>query len=110
MTDTNNAVYISDLMGNLGNEKQTWEQNANETFTDTVQIGKGIQVNSDKTNTFHRIDSDGNRTYNKATGKVVNEATDKGSEMEELVVRGKAQISGLLVQKVSSQIWLSSLL
>ena len=110
MTDTNNAVYISDLMGNLGTEKQTWEQNANETFTDDVQIGKGIQVNSDKTNTYHRIDADGNRTYNKATGKVVNEATDKGSEMEELVVRGKAEISGLLVQKVSSQIWLSSLL
>ena len=39
VTDTNNAIYITDLMGNIGAEKQTWEQNPNETYTDTVQIG-----------------------------------------------------------------------
>ena len=70
-TDTNKTVYISDLMGNLGSEKQTWEQNANETYTDAVQIGKGIQVNSSETNTYTRIDSDGNRVFNKATGDVI---------------------------------------
>jgi hypothetical protein len=73
-------------------------------------LENGIQVNSDKTNTFHRIDSDGNRTYNKTTGKVVNEATDKGTETEELVVRGQAQISGMLIQKIGNQTWISSLL
>ena len=110
ITDTNDSCYIVDLMGNIGESKITWTQNANETITDTVKIGKGIQVDSSVKNTYHRIDADGNRTYNKATGEVVNEATDKGSEMEELVVRSKAQISGLLVQEVNSQIWLSSLL
>ena len=109
-TDTNKTVYISDLMGNLGSEKQTWEQNANETYTDAVQIGKGIQVNSSETNTYTRIDSDGNRVFNKATGDVISEFTDKGMETKDMIVNGKAEIAGLLIQKVSSQIWLSSLL
>ena len=110
VTDTNNAIYITDLMGNIGTEKQTWEQNANETYTDTVQIGKGIQVNSSETNTYTRIDSDGNRVFNKATGKVISEFTDKGMETQDMVVNGKAEIAGMLVQKVGSQTWLSSLL
>ena len=108
VTDTNNAIYITDLMGNIGAEKQTWEQN--ETYTDTVQIGKGIQVNSSETNTYTRIDSDGNRVFNKATGKVISEFTDKGMETQDMVVNGKAEIAGMLVQKVGSQTWLSSLL
>ena len=108
--DTDNSLYISDLMVNVGTTKLSWSQNANETRTDTVTIGKGIQVNSSAKNTYHRIDADGNRTFNKTTGKVVNEATDKGTETEELVVRGQAKITGLLIQKVSDQVWINSLL
>jgi len=108
-TDTNQAVFIADLMGNLGEQKQTWEQNANETITDTVQIGKGIQVNSSTSNTYTRIDADGNRVYNKATGEVKSEYTDKGLNTDEIKAN-KAELAGLLIQKVSSQIWLSSLL
>ena len=110
ISDTDNSLYISDLMVNIGTTKLSWSQNANETRTDTVIIGKGIQVNSSAKNTYHRIDADGNRTFNKATGKVVNEATDKGSEMEELVVRGQAKINGLLMQKVSDQVWINNIL
>lgn len=110
ISDTDNSLYIADLMVNVGTSKLSWTQNSNETRTDTVTIGKGIQVDSSAKNTYHRIDADGNRTYNKATGKVVNEATDKGSEMEELVVRGQAKVSGLLFQKVSDQVWINSLL
>lgn len=110
ISDTDNSLYISDLMINVGKTKLSWSQNANETRTDTVTIGKGIQVNSSAKNTYHRIDADGNRTFNKATGKVVNEATDKGTETEELVVRGQAKVSGLLMQKVSDQVWINSLL
>ena len=110
ISDTDSSLYISDLMINVGKTKLSWSQNANETRTDTVTIGKGIQVNSSAKNTYHRIDADGNRTFNKTTGKVVNEATDKGTETEELVVRGQAKVSGLLIQKVSDQVWINSLL
>ena len=108
-TSDDNSCLIGDLLLVPGSKKQYWTQNSNETTTETVKIGKGIEVNSTLTNTYHRIDTDGNRTYNKTTGQVVNEATDKGTETEELLVRGKAQISGMLVQKVSNQIWINGL-
>ena len=97
-------------MCNIGNMKQTWSQNANETITETVQIGKGITVKSSTKNTELKADADGVRINNTNTKETVAEFTDKGMETEEMVVRGKAQIAGMLVQQVGSQIWLSSLL
>lgn len=78
-SNVNNSFLIGDLLLIFGEAKQTWTQNANETQTDTVQIGEGIQVNSNTTNTYTRIDADGNRTYNADSGQVVMEATDKRS-------------------------------
>lgn len=105
----NNSCLIGDLLLIPGTKKQYWTQNTNETNTNTVKIGKGIQVDSSATNTYTRIDSDGNRTYNKTTGQVVNEATDKGSSTEELLVRGKAQINILLIQEINNQTWFSGI-
>ena len=109
-SDTEDAFIITDLMCNIGNMKQTWSQNANETITETVQIGKGITVKSSTKNTELKADADGVRINNTNTKETVAEFTDKGMETEEMVVRGKAQIAGMLVQQVGSQIWLSSLL
>ena len=109
-SDTDDAFIITDLMCNIGNMKQTWSQNANETITDTVQIGKGISVKSSTKNTELKADADGVRINNTNTNETVAEFTDKGMETEEMIVRGKAQIAGMLVQQVDSQIWLSSLL
>ena len=109
-TDTDDAFILCDLMGNIGTEKQTWTQNANETITDTVQIGKGIKVKSSTKNTELDADADGIRVVNTNTGDTVAEFTDKGMETEEMNVRNKAQIAGMLVQQVGNQIWLSSLL
>lgn len=77
IADTDNTLYVADLLGNLGTEADVWTQNPNETRTDTVTIGKGIQVDSSEKNTYTRIDADGNRTYNKTTGERVAEMTDK---------------------------------
>lgn len=109
-SDTEDAFILCDLMGNLGNVKQTWTQNANETITDTVQIGKGLKIKSSTKNTELDAGADGVRINNINTGETVAEFTDKGLETEEMTVRGKAQIAGMLVQQVGSQIWLSSLL
>lgn len=108
-TDTNNAIEIADVMGNIGVEKQAWSQNPNETHTDTVDIGKGIQVNSSTSNTYTRMDADGFRSYNSSTGEVKTELTDKGTITDELQVKTKAQITGLLFQEVESQSWISKL-
>ena len=109
ISDSNNACYISDLLLIIGQAKQAWTQNINETTTDTVTIGQGIRVDSSSTNTYTRIDSDGNRTFNKATNEVVMEATDKGVSAENLVVRTQAEITGILQQKVGDQVWVTLL-
>ena len=113
VSDSNASFYIIDTLINLGITADIWTQNPNETRTDTVTIGKGIQVDSTATNTYHRIDSDGNRTYNKQTGVVVSEQTDKGTRTVYLEAN-EGEMAGLLFQEVtyggSEQAWISSLL
>ena len=109
-SDTNESMLIADLLATVGNAQEIWTQNPNEIRTDTVSIGKGIKVESTEKNTFTKIDADGNRTFNKATGERVAEMTDKGVYTKELECSGKSQISGLLVQQVGDQTWFSSLL
>lgn len=108
-SDTVASCWVSDLLVILGNKKQTWTQNQNETTSDTVKIGKGIQVESSSSNTYTRIDSDGNRTYNKTTGEVVSEQTDKGTLTKELIVQDLADICGCLVNNVDGQVWFSKI-
>lgn len=109
VSDTDGAFEIFDLNGNIGNEKQIWTQNPNETRTDTVTIGKGIQVNSSSKNTYARFDADGNRIFNASTDEVVTALTDKGVETQE--VKSKTtQTGGILIQEIDGQTWISSLL
>lgn len=110
ISDTANAFEIFDLMGAIGNEKQIWSQNANETRTDTVKIGKGITVSSSSTKTIWKADSDGNRIINTDTNEVVAEFTDKGTTTKNLKVNDTAEIAGILIQEIDGQTWISSLL
>lgn len=108
-SDTVDSCLISDLILIFGESRQTWSQNSNETNTETVQIGEGIRVDSTKTNTYTRIDSDGNRTFNKSSNEVVTEQTDKGTKTNNLTVRTQAQITGLLQQQHGDQVWVNVL-
>lgn len=111
VSDTNDSLLIADLMGNLGAEADVWTQNPNEVRTDTVKIGKGIEVSSSATNTKLKADSDGVRVVQVSDEtNTVAEFTDKGTRTKELECEGQAQISGLLFQKVGNQTWISSLL
>lgn len=116
-SDTNNSCYISDLFLIFGQYKQTWSQNSDETQTDTVQIGEGIQVNSNIMNTYTRIDADGERTFNRDTGEVVKEATDKGMganyfgpvlDSNGNKKDNSGEFGGILIQKIDGQTWISS--
>ena len=107
ISDENDACYIIDLMMNDGEEVLNWSQNNNETITDTVKIGKGIEVASNTTNTITRIDSDGSRVLNKTTGEVVREDTDKGTVTNQFESRSTSKVNGLLVLKSGNQVWLS---
>lgn len=107
VSDTNNACYILNLILNDGVDVLNWSQNTNETITDTVKIGKGIQVESNLANTLWRADADGSRVFNKTTGAIVREDTARGTITNELESKGTSKINGLLVLKTNNQIWLS---
>lgn len=109
--DTNNSCYIIDLLLNNGNQKQPWTPNANEIVSGAVKANSsGLQITSNTKNTKLVAGADGVRIENVVNGDTVAEFTDTGTETEDLVVKEKAQISGLLIQQVGKQIWLSSLL
>lgn len=107
-TDTNEAVYVADLMGNLGTVAMTWSQNANETYTHEVKIGKGVEVRSSN-NTYTRLDADGTRIFSSRTNEVTTKFTEEGTDTNHLKAN-KAEIAGVLIQKVGNQTWFSSLL
>lgn len=109
-SNTNASCYLADILINIGTEVDRWTQNPNETITDDVLIGKGITVKNSNQNTYTKIDADGTRIFNSKTDLVTSEFTEKGTETEELIVRGQAEISGMLVQQIGNQTWISSLL
>ena len=119
-SNTNNSCYIGDLLLVYGEYKKPWTQNANETQTDSVQIGQGIQVNSNVMNTYTRIDADGNRTFNKSTGNVVMAATDKGITSNYFgplldsngnkIQTNSGEFGGILIQIIDNQTWISSVI
>lgn len=108
-SNNNDACLIGDLLLLAGTQRQYWTQNANETNTDTVKIGEGIRVDSTLSNTYTRIDADGNRTFNKATNERVSEMTDKGVYANELEIKGQAKINALLIQEIDGQVWLTGI-
>jgi len=108
-SDTDNACEIYDLMVNAGEVKLAYSQNQNETTTDTVNISKGIEINSSKTNTKFRADSDGIRVLNKDSNEVKTKFLDTGMETEEAVIKKKATIANMLIQEVGSHTWITRL-
>lgn len=111
--NSNNILYMCDLMVNPGEIAETWTQNPNETRTDTVTIGKGIKVENSNSNTYTTIDDDGTRVFNnenKDNPEEVARFTKEGINVKEIVVREKANISGIVIQEIGGQTWITSIL
>lgn len=109
VSNTDNGVEIYDLMLNKGSIKAMYSQHQNEITTNTVRIGKGLQVESTSTNTITKIDSDGQRTLNKTTNEIVNKNTDTGTYTKTLKVEEEAEINRLFIQEVDGQVWITGL-
>lgn len=109
ISNTDNACYILNLMGNAGDIAQPFSNNPNETVTDTVMIGKGLEISSNTMNTKLSADADGVRIKNASYDEVITEFTDKGIVSKDIETTGISKISGLLVMKVDSHIWLTGL-
>ena len=111
VSDTNDSCYVLDLMLNNGIQKQPWTPNPNELVAGAVKANSsGLEITSNRKNTKLVAGADGVRIKNVINDETVAEFTDTGTETHDLTVKGKAQISGILIQKVGSQTWISSLL
>lgn len=100
----NNACEIYDIMVNAGTVKLAYSQNQNETITDTVNISKGITINSTSDNTTFKANADGIRILD-GSSTIKTKFTEDGTETDELVVNEQAIIVGIIRQKVGDQIW-----
>ena len=109
-TDIDESVLITDLMLAEGNIKTSWTQNANESYTDTVQIGKGLKIKATGSDTELSAESDGISIKNTETSEKVAEFTKYGTETQELIAHRDVKIAdALLIQKVGSQAWFCSI-
>ena len=109
-TDLNSSILITDLMLTEGNLQVSWTQNANESYTDTVQIGKGVRITATGSDTEFVAEASGITINNTESGTKVAEFTKYGTETQELVAHKDVKIAdSLLIQKIGNQTWFSSL-
>lgn len=109
-TDLNSSILITDLMLTEGNLQVSWTQNANESYTDNVQIGKGVRITATGSDTEFVAEATGITINNTETGGKVAEFTKYGTETQEFVAHKDVKIAdSLLIQKIGNQTWFSSL-
>lgn len=82
--DTNDGFLIYEVMLNEGNTPSIFNQNASESISDTVKIGKGIEVIASNISNKTRIDADGLRGINTDTDEIVFYQTTDGIYGKEL--------------------------
>ena len=111
ISDMDDACEVYDLMVNSGNVQLAYSQNQNETTTDTVNISEGITItSSNNENIVFKANYDGVRIYDKTNmATPITKFTDKGTETKELIVTGKSEISGLLIQDMGDQTWITKI-
>lgn len=109
-TDLNSSILITDLMLTEGNLQVSWTQNANESYTDTVQIGKGVRITATGSDTEFVAEASGITINNTENGNKVAGFTKYGTETQELVAHKDVKVAdSLLIQKIGNQTWFSSL-
>lgn len=82
--DTNDGFLIYEPMLNEGDTASVFTQNASESISDTVNIGKGIEVLASNINNKTRIDADGIRGINTETNEATFYQTTEGIYGKEL--------------------------
>ena len=100
--DTNQGYEIYELRLGHGRTILAWTQNQNEFKTTSVNIGEGITITSNSSNTINKLDTDGMVVTNKTNGIETLRATDTGIITNDLEAKGKSSISGMSVQKVGN--------
>lgn len=80
-----------------------WTQNQNELKTKSVNIGDGIEIDSEQANTKNKMDTYGMVVTNKTTNEETLKATDEGIITKDFKSKGKSDVSGMLVQRINKR-------
>ncbi|WP_286669411.1 phage tail spike protein [Thomasclavelia cocleata] len=102
VSDTDNCCPVINLMLNKGDEKMEWTLNPNETWSDTVQIGRGIRISSSGTDVVFVANADIIGFMNKQ-GEYIATFDDEGLVANAVVIKNKATIVNLLIQDINDQ-------
>lgn len=100
--DTDNACPIINLMLNKGDAAMEWTLNPNETWSDTVQIGRGIRISSSGTDVVFVANADIIGFIN-TQGEYIAYFDDEVIVTNSIVVKNKATIVNLLIQDINGQ-------
>ena len=100
--DTDNACPIINLMLNKGDQAMEWSLNPNETWSDTVKIGRGVRISSSGTDVEFVALADIIGFIDKQ-GNYITIFDDDGIVTNTAVIKDKATIVNLLIQEVNGQ-------
>ena len=100
--DTDNACTIINLMLNKGDQAMEWSLNPNETWGDTVKIGRGVRISSTGTDVVFVALADIIGFMDKQ-GNYITTFDDEGFVTNTAVIKNKATIVNLLIQEVNGQ-------
>jgi len=107
--DADNLGIVFDLMLNSGSEAKEWQQNQNETVTDTVTIGRGIKCESTVQETTSYMNAAGFNVKNNISKKDVMKATSTGGWFNTLTSVSDSQINFLMFSYIDDEVWLNSI-
>ena len=100
--DTDNACPVINLMLNKGDQAMEWSLNPNETWGDTVKIGRGVRISSTGTDVVFVALADIIGFMDKQ-GNYITTFDDEGFVTNTAVIKNKATIVNLLIQEVNRQ-------
>ena len=89
-------------MLNKGDEKMEWSLNSNETWSDTVKIGRGVRISSIGTDVEFVALADIIGFMNKQ-GEYITIFDSDGIVTNTAVIKNKAAIVNLLIQNINDQ-------
>lgn len=102
ISDTDDICPIINLMLNKGDKKKEWSLNSNETWSDTVKIGRGVRISSSGTDVEFVAYADVIGFVDKQ-GNYITTFDDNGLITNEAIIKNRATIVGLLVQRINGQ-------
>ena len=106
ISDLDNSGYIANLMINSGDIALPYSNNANETISDTVTIGKGLQIKASGSNTILDAQTDGIRIVNTKNNENSTEFTSNGAIINDIEAKS-GKISKLLFKDTGTQTFIT---